>query len=124
MSEAKHVLIIDDSLVSRMMIKKGLQDLCPQWQLSEAKNADEALEQVKEQRFDFFSIDFNMPGMDGLTLMAELNQNFPEAPKALLTANIQDAIQEKTTALNGRCINKPITEKSIEQLVAYFNEAS
>ncbi|WP_198264986.1 response regulator [sulfur-oxidizing endosymbiont of Gigantopelta aegis] len=123
MSEAKHVLIVDDSLVSRMMIKKGLQALCPQWQLSEAKNADEALEQTKEHIFDLFSIDFNMPGMDGLELMAELNQNFPEAPKALLTANIQDSIQEKTTALNGRCINKPITEKSIEQLVAYFNEA-
>lgn len=124
MSEAKNVLIIDDSMVSRMMIKKGLQELCPQWHLSEAKNAEQALLFVKQQDVDYFSIDYNMPGMDGLELMAELNQLFPDRKKALLTANIQETIQEKTTSLGGRCINKPITEKSIKQLVAFFNEES
>ena len=125
MSETKRVLIVDDSLVSRMMIKKGVSELCPQWSLAEAKSAEDALLFVKEHDdIDYFSIDYNMPGMDGLSLMAELNQQFPKAKKALLTANIQDVIQEKTDLLNGKCINKPISEKSLEQLVTFFKEKS
>ena len=122
MSDNKQVLIVDDSLVSRMMIKKGIEDLCPDWQLMEAKSGEEALDIAGNQAFDFFSIDFNMPGMDGLELMQALNEQFPNARKALLTANIQGAIQEKTQALGGRVINKPITEESIQKLVAFFNE--
>ena len=122
MSDNKQVLIVDDSLVSRMMIKKGIEDLCPDWQLMEAKSGEEALDIASNKAFDFFSIDFNMPGMDGLELMQALNEQFPNARKALLTANIQGAIQEKTQALGGRVINKPITEESIQKLVAFFNE--
>ncbi|MCW8930394.1 MAG: response regulator [Gammaproteobacteria bacterium] len=122
MSEEKRILVVDDSLVSRMMIKKGLEDLRPQWNLSEAKDSETALFMVEEQEFDCFSLDFNMPGMNGLELMAKLNDFFPETKKALLTANIQDSIQKKTSSLGGRCINKPISEESIKQLVAYFDE--
>ena len=122
MSENKQVLIVDDSLVSRMMIKKGIEDLCPDWQLMEAKSGEEALDIAGDKAFDFFSIDFNMPGMDGLELMQALNERFPNARKALLTANIQGAIQEQTQSLGGRVINKPITEESIQKLVDFFNE--
>ena len=122
MSASKRVLIIDDSLVSRMMIKKGIEDLCPDWSLLEAKDAENALQVVKDNEFDCFSIDYNMPGMDGLELMGILNQQFPGAKKALLTANIQDAIRDKTLSLGGQCINKPISEATIEQLVSYFND--
>ena len=105
-----------------MMIKKGIEELCPGWELLEAKNGEDALEVVKGNSVDFFSIDYNMPGMDGLELMEALNQQFPEAKKALLTANIQDAIRDKTQELGGQCINKPISDESIQKLVAYFNE--
>lgn len=122
MSASKRVLIIDDSLVSRMMIKKGIEDVCPSWTLLEAKDGEQALEIINDHEFDCFSIDFNMPGMDGLELMAILNEKFPDTKKALLTANIQDAIRDKTLSLGGQCINKPISEKTIEQLVGYFND--
>lgn len=121
MAASKRVLIIDDSLVSRMMIKKGIEDLCPDWSLLEAKDAENALQVVKDNEFDCFSIDYNMPGMNGLELMAILNQQYPEAKKALLTANIQDAIRDQTLSLGGQCINKPISEATIKQLVSYFN---
>ncbi len=118
----KAVLIVDDSMVSRMMIKKGIEDLSPGWTISEAKDGQQALEMAQQNSFDCFSIDYNMPGMNGLELMERLNEQFPQAKKALLTANIQDSVQLKTTALGGCCINKPISDASIEKLVGYFNE--
>jgi|SaaInlStandDraft_4_1057021.scaffolds.fasta_scaffold95908_2 CheY-like chemotaxis protein len=39
----KTILIVDDSRVSRMMIKALLHDLSPGWQVLEAADAEEAL---------------------------------------------------------------------------------
>jgi len=120
MTLKKSLLIVDDSELQRIIIKKGIQSLCPDWEIYEAKNSSEVLKIIKDKNIDFFSIDFNMPGLNGLKLMEKLNIKFPDAKKVLLTASLQDAITEKANLLGGKCIHKPITEKTIEFLVDYF----
>jgi len=121
MSDSKTVLIIDDSKVSRMMIKAIIKDLHPQWTLLEAGNADEALEVNAANQINYYSVDLNMPGKDGLELISLLKENNPDATYALLTANIQEHIRETAGSLGAYCINKPITEASIGKMLEYFN---
>jgi len=121
MSDSKTVLIVDDSKVSRMMIKAVIKDLQPEWTLLEAGNADEAFEVNAANQINYYSIDLNMPGKDGLELIALLKENTPDAKYALLTANIQEHIRETADSLGAYCINKPITEASIGKMLEYFN---
>lgn len=115
------LMIIDDSKVSRMMISAIVKSTHPEINLLEASNAEEALELCQGKLIDCFSVDFNMPGIDGLELIGKLKVNYPDGKFALLTANIQDAIQQRALLTGAVCINKPISEASIAKMMEYFN---
>jgi len=121
MPNNKTLMIVDDSKVSRMMISAIIKSTHPEINLLEASNAQEALEICQEKPVDFFSVDFNMPGIDGLELIGKLKTIYPDGRFALLTANIQDAIQQKTQQAGAVCINKPISEASIAKMLEYFH---
>lgn len=120
MSEHKTLLIVDDSAVSRMMIKAIVVDKHPEWTILEAENGQNALEAYQGNNIDFYSVDLNMPGMDGLELISQLQPENPDAVFALMTANIQEATHKKCDDLGIECIHKPVTEKSINQMMEIF----
>ena len=122
MPATRTIQIIDDSKVSRMMIKAIIADLRPDWSVIESGDADEALKLSSGQSIEFFSVDLNMPGKDGLELITALKQDFPGARFALLTANIQEQTHKSAKALGAACINKPITEASIQSMLEFFDE--
>ncbi len=69
------VLLVDDSVLSRKVQLKVLQELSIN-DVVEAKNGLEALRKLEELRFtvDFVLTDWNMPAMDGLTFVRELRK--------------------------------------------------
>lgn len=118
----KNIMIVDDSRVSRMMIKNIVVDQHQDWKIVEAGNAEEALKLCTEFTPDYFSVDLNMPGRDGLELIDLLKPKFKSAKFALLTANIQQATHVRAENLGVRSFNKPVTLESISQMLGYFNE--
>ena len=114
---SKTLLIVDDSAVSRMMMKSILGKKVPEWTLLDAENGQAALALCDAHKIDYFSIDLNMPEPDGFQLIEMLKPRYPDEKMVLLTANIQDATHEKAKQLGVACINKPITEESMEQLI-------
>lgn len=122
MTDTKTILIVDDSKVSRMMIKAIIKDHHPSWVMLEAGSADEAIEINKQHSIDYFSVDLNMPGRDGLELISIFKSTNTSGKYALLTANIQEQIKQNASDLGVNCINKPITEISIGKMLVYFND--
>jgi two-component system chemotaxis response regulator CheY len=91
---AKNILIVDDSRLSRLLLKAVIDDILPGSAITEADSADNALDLAKDVKaFDISIIDFNMPGRTGLELYAALASVVDIEKKALLTANLQDAIR-------------------------------
>ena len=58
----------------------------------ETANADEALAAVSGGAVDIALIDFNMPGIDGLELVAGIRKTHPDMPLAVVSANVQNEI--------------------------------
>jgi len=113
------ILVIDDSRMSRMMLSTIIKDLHPDWIIEAAEDAEAALKLTKTKSFDMFTIDFNMPGINGLELAEKLKVDFPSAKMALLTANIQDSIRNKAEAVGVEFIAKPIT---VEKVIAFVGQ--
>lgn len=108
------MLIVDDSRLTRMMVRTIVSTTYPDWKILEAKDGEEALQQaMMAGAIDWMTIDLNMPGMDGLTLAIELRKQHADARMALLTANIQDSVRQKAALLNLEFIAKPVTEKAV-----------
>lgn len=113
----KRVMIIDDSQLSRLMLRSIIAELEPNWQITEASSAQEAIEKMEEGPYDLMTLDMNMPGGDGLSLAPKLQDRWPSARIALLTANIQDAVQQRAEKLGLEFIAKPITEEKLEKFI-------
>jgi two-component system, chemotaxis family, chemotaxis protein CheY len=110
---APTILVVDDSRVSRMLIRTIINHSNPNATVIEASNAEDALSKTQSTDIDIATLDLNMPGMDGLLLAARLLERFPQAKIGLLTANIQEAVKQKADALKISFISKPITEEKI-----------
>ncbi|MBL1260757.1 MAG: response regulator [Thiotrichaceae bacterium] len=113
----KKVLIVDDSCVSRMLIKSVVVDRHPDWDIVESGCGNEALTHVDEG-IDLMIIDFNMPGMDGMTLAKKMKKLYPAAHISMLTANVQESIQQRANELGIGFERKPITEDKIANIMS------
>lgn len=113
MSEKELLLIVDDSKLARLMIKGFANENNTGIEILEAANGNEALDIVSNKKINHITVDYNMPGMDGLELIQKLRTSQPNANICLLTANVQDSIQSRTKELDINFIAKPINEEKI-----------
>jgi CheY-like chemotaxis protein len=115
------VLVVDDSKLARMVMASAFRRLRPDWELIEATGADDALQAIATQSVDIALIDFNMPGTDGLELVAKIRVNQPGMPLAIVSANLQDEIIAKARELKAAFVAKPLTD---EALAAFLSGAA
>lgn len=120
----KRLLIVDDSRVSRMIIKTQVESLHLGWEVLEAVSGDEAVARATEWAPDFVTMDVNMPGMNGFEATEKLLQILPGVRLVLLTANIQESSRERAGALGVKFIQKPVTGQAIQQAVDHFLKAA
>lgn len=118
----KTFLIVDDSRVARMMIASLVLRQRPSWKITHAENGSEALSTARKTSFDYISVDYNMPGMDGLMVAETLAREQPASRIVLLTANVQSAIEERAQKLGVGYVGKPLTETSISALLDQFGD--
>ena len=115
------VLIVDDSKLARMSVRKALSALQPEWTSVDAGNAEQALKSLTDSAPDIALLDFNMPGRNGLDLAADFRRMRPNMPVAVVSANRQQEIIERAQAVGATFLGKPLTD---EQLGAFLAAAA
>ena len=80
------VLIVDDSLTTRMLERSILESAGYEVEL--ATSAEDALEKAKEKRYSLFVVDVEMPGMSGFEFVAHTRADVTlrETPAILVTS--------------------------------------
>lgn len=123
MSNMKTIMLVDDSKVSRLMLKAIIENKFPEWQVLEAENAAEALKisLYENENIDLITLDMNMPGTDGLTIAPQLRGNCTNAVIALLTGNVTKDVRAKADQQGLLFIAKPITEDKIIEFVKSYD---
>lgn len=114
------ILIVDDSSVSRMMIRGRVAGLQPDWDILEAASGDEAVAMLTSTSVDFITMDVNMPGMNGFEAVEKIRQMNQSVKVVILTANIQESSRDKAQQLGVKFVQKPATLAAIQQAVDYF----
>jgi len=82
-------LVIDDSLVERMLATAILQKLG--FAVICAASAEQALLQMAGMRFDLALCDLSLPGMDGLELLAAM-RTMPQPPPCIVLSAHEDGL--------------------------------
>ncbi len=90
MTSNKKILLVDDDSALRNSLAEQLQ-LHEEFATSEAENAADALEAVKNTYFDCILLDVGLPDMDGRDLCRLMRRNGVRSPIIMLTGVDTDA---------------------------------
>jgi two-component system chemotaxis response regulator CheY len=119
--EKLRALIVDDSSVMRKIVERSLRqaeiDLA---QVMEAGNGAEALSVLKESSVDLILCDINMPVMDGLEFVRQLQslENFNGVPVVMITTEGSESHVVQALSYGARgYIRKPFTPDQVREHV-------
>ena len=79
------VLIVDDEVNILKGLSRMLQGQTDDWDIETATSGQEALEILRESRFDVFVSGIRMPEMDGGQLLKRVEQEFPQTLRIVLS---------------------------------------
>ena len=91
------ILIVDDTAVDRRLAG-GLLENDPTLDVSYANDVSDALLQISNHLPDLVVTDLQMPEHDGLHLVNEINEKYPEIPVVLITAHGSENIAAQALA--------------------------
>ncbi|MDN3653714.1 nitrogen regulation protein NR(I) [Thalassotalea ponticola] len=83
--QAEQVWIVDDDSSIRWVLEKALQNA--DINCASFSNADDILRALDYDQPQVIISDIRMPNMDGMTLLARINEQFPNLPVIIMTAH-------------------------------------
>jgi len=92
------VLIVDDSRLARLMIRKALPPEVVT-DVVEASNGDEALRHVACERVDLMLLDLTMPDRDGYQVLKTMKESGRMPPTIVVSADAQSLAAERVMQL-------------------------
>jgi two-component system chemotaxis response regulator CheY len=119
--EGKKVLVVDDSAPMRMLIAMTLRRSLAGLSVTEAYNGLDAMEKLRDQKFDLVLTDMNMPGMDGAQLIRSIRGSMEHIPIAVITTMGEDKDRDYGLSLGADgYITKPVTGGDLRGVVRRF----
>jgi two-component system chemotaxis response regulator CheY len=110
-------LVVDDFSTMRRIVRNLLKDLGFN-NVEEAEDGQDALNKLRESKFDFVVSDWNMPNMDGLQLLSEIRKDpaLGQTPVLMVTAEAkkENIIAAAQAGASGYVV-KPFTAATLEE---------
>ena len=115
---SKKVLIVDDAVVMRMMIK-GILSKHGYEVVGEAQNGVEAVDKYKQLQPDLVTMDMVMPEMDGITAVRQIMSMDPNAKIIMCTSMGQQALVVEAIQSGAKSfITKPFQPPKILETIS------
>ena len=116
-NESKRILLVDDEenarlALSRLLSREG-------YTVDTVANGFEALNHLREHNVNLIVSDINMPEMDGITFLREVNKSFPGSKVIMITA--YGGVETYIEAMNlgaFEYINKPVKIEELKSIMS------
>lgn len=121
----KRVLVVDDEEDMLWMLQRNLNKGMPDVEILAAKSGEEALAVLSDKNVNLVITDINMPGMNGLDLLIEVNNRYPQTGVIIMTAYPSNAYKNEAM-LSGslRFIEKPFDINDMRKIVEQIMKGS
>ncbi|MCI5141449.1 MAG: response regulator [Candidatus Electrothrix sp. ATG1] len=113
----KNVLIVDDDLGFQRLLGISLKKYKKDFEVILSNNGEEAIGILNRKSIDLIVTDLQMPKIDGLTLLAYINDAFPKMPCVIMTAHSTPEIEKQFAQTGQRLLKKPFTINKLVEAV-------
>lgn len=112
------LLLVDDSALTRQIIKRVLRETRFTLRVDEASSGEEALSRYDAVGHDVILLDINMPGIDGIETLSRLRSLNPNVRFVLATADRNRSIPEYLRMEAGdRLLYKPFFPSDVDKVL-------
>ena len=113
-----NILLVDDSRTIRNIQKNTLKTL-GHTDITEAADGIEALACIAKARPDLMLVDWNMPNMDGITLIKKVRETDKALPIIMVTTEAEKSrvIEAVKAGVNNYCV-KPFTAETLSEKIS------
>ena len=112
------VLVVDDSLSARKRVVRSFERYAVE--IVEASDGKQALEAMGKQRFAAVFSDLEMPHVNGMQLLAEVNsqESYEPPPIVIISSRNEEALMKEATEMGAhRYLSKPISDDALDQAI-------
>jgi DNA-binding NtrC family response regulator len=112
----KRILVVDDEENARMALSKILTR--EGYDVASAGNGYEALNYLRDKEVELIITDINMPEMNGMAFLRELNRSHPASNVIMITA--YGEVESYIEAMNlgaFEYINKPVKFEELNKII-------
>jgi PAS domain S-box-containing protein len=89
---SRRILMVDDDEFDRLAVRRSLLQAGIAATVDEAKSATETLERMRSASYDCVLLDYYLPDLDGLALLAEIRVGAPDIPVVVFTGRGDEEI--------------------------------
>ena len=111
------VLVIDDSALTRKMIKRIIQKQVDDAVFEEACDGDEGVVLIQSSDYDVYTIDYTMPGANGEIVAIAAKTNCPNARICMLTSQEEPEVQARVERIGVKFLHKPDFEEELIEFI-------
>ena len=121
----KSLLVVDDSATMRQLLCMTLTrvDGITQANITEASDGREALDKLKNGRFDLVLTDIRMPRMDGLEFIRSVRSELNDQALPIIIISTKGAEEDVQLGMNlgaNGYLSKPISMPQLREMVTTF----
>ena len=112
----QHILLVDDDqnilwLVRNLLVQEGMTVQC-------VESGESALAELKQNTFDLMITDYDMPGLDGLSLTRQVSVIALDMPVILITGNISSEIPHMAKQAGiAKVLAKPFSSEALLETI-------
>jgi CheY-like chemotaxis protein len=112
------VMVVDDSLTMRSIVRKILVASRFRLDIVEAREGIEALRQIASGRFELVFLDYNMPGLNGVETLSEIKRQYPKVDVVIMTSTTDEVVAERARAAGATAfLKKPFYPRDIDLIL-------
>lgn len=113
------ILVVDDTKIVCLGLEAELTDAG--YQVNSAYSGEEAVEKVKQEKFDLVLCDMVMPGMNGVDTCWEIKRICPETEVVLVSGHPDEVEKRKDAFIEAggsdHFVRKPFLEGEIVEII-------
>lgn len=117
MMDKKRIIFVDDEPNILDGLRRMLRSMRKEFELCFAESGRAALDIMAEKEFDVVVSDMRMPGMDGATLLKEVQSQYPHSIRIMLTGQADDESVLRTIGVVHQFLAKPCDPDKLKDIL-------
>src|SRR5512136_168571 len=110
------ILVVDDESIVLASCKRVLEDC---FEVILARSAERALEVIRRETIGIILLDIKMPGKDGMSLLKEVKEKWPNIPVIVMSGYATtETVEQVSRTEAATFISKPFTPDELVEAVA------